>query len=82
MLGLLDRDPATISEGDPLPLGWHWLYFRQPFRSSRLARDGHETRGDFMPDVDLPRRMWAGGGRCARSGQPRSARRRNSGRGS
>ena len=61
MLGLLDRDPATLSEGDPLPLGWHWLYFRQPFRSSRLARDGHETRGDFMPDVDLPRRMWAGG---------------------
>lgn len=61
MLGLLDRDPRAISEGDPLPLGWHWLYFRQPRRASRLARDGHEVRGDFMPDVDLPRRMWAGG---------------------
>ena len=61
MLGLLDRDPRAISEGDPLPLGWHWLYFRQPVRASRLARDGHEVRGDFMPDVDLPRRMWAGG---------------------
>lgn len=61
MLGLLDRDPRAISEGDPLPLGWHWLYFRQPCRASRLARDGHEVRGDFMPDVDLPRRMWAGG---------------------
>lgn len=61
MLGLLDRDPRAISEGDALPLGWHWLYFRQPRRASRLARDGHETRGDFMPDVDLPRRMWAGG---------------------
>ncbi|MCY3707197.1 MAG: acyl-CoA dehydrogenase [Gammaproteobacteria bacterium] len=61
MLGLLDRDPRAISEGDPLPLGWHWLYFRQPRRASRLARDGHEVRGDFMPDVNLPRRMWAGG---------------------
>ncbi|MDE0358254.1 MAG: acyl-CoA dehydrogenase [Gammaproteobacteria bacterium] len=61
MLGLVDRDPRAISEGDPLPLGWHWLYFRQPVRASRLARDGHEVRGDFMPDIDLPRRMWAGG---------------------
>lgn len=61
MLGLLDRDPRSISEGDPLPLGWHWLYFRQPVRASRLASDGHELRGDFMPAVDLPRRMWAGG---------------------
>ena len=61
MFGLLDRDPRAISEGDPLPLGWHWLYFRQPCRASHLARDGHEVRGDFMPDVDLPRRMWAGG---------------------
>ena len=61
MLGLLDRDPRAISEGDALPLGWHWLYFTQPARASRLARDGHEVRGDFMPDVDLPRRMWAGG---------------------
>ena len=61
MLGLLDRDPRAISEGDRLPLGWHWLYFRQPRRASHLARDGHEVRGDFMPDVDLPRRMWAGG---------------------
>ena len=61
MLGLLDRDPRAISEDDPLPLGWHWLYFKQPYRASRLADDGHETRGDFMPDIDLPRRMWAGG---------------------
>ena len=61
MLGLLNRDPRGIAEGNPLPLGWHWLYFRQACRASRLARDGHEVRGDFMPDVDLPRRMWAGG---------------------
>ena len=61
MLGLLDRDPRTLAEGDPLPLGWHWLYFKQPVRASGLGPDGHEQRGAFMPEVDLPRRMWAGG---------------------
>ena len=61
MLGLLDRDPAGIGEDDPLPLGWHWLYFNEPLRASRLGADGHEERGAFMPEVDLPRRMWAGG---------------------
>ena len=61
MLGLLDRDPRTLSEGDPLPLGWHWLYFKEPLRASQLGTDGHESRGTFMPEVDLPRRMWAGG---------------------
>lgn len=61
MLALLDRDPATLAERDPLPLGWHWLYFRDAVRASSLGPDGHERRGTFMPDVGLPRRMWAGG---------------------
>lgn len=61
MAALLDRDPGTIAEGDPLPLGWHWLYFKRPVRASGLGPDGHERRGEFMPEVDLPRRMWAGG---------------------
>ena len=61
MLGLLDREPDGIGEDDPLPLGWHWLYFNEPLRASRLGPDGHEERGAFMPIVDLPRRMWAGG---------------------
>lgn len=61
MQALLDRDPAGIGEGDPLPLGWHWLYFKKPVRTSGLGPDGHERRGRFMPEIDLPRRMWAGG---------------------
>jgi len=61
MQALLDRDPAGIGEGDPLPLGWHWLYFKRPVRTSGLGPDGHERRGTFMPEIDLPRRMWAGG---------------------
>lgn len=61
MQALLDRDPDGPREGDPLPLGWHWFYFQQPLRASSLGVDGHERRGAFMPEVDLPRRMWAGG---------------------
>ena len=61
MQALLDRDPTGIGEGDPLPLGWHWLYFKKPVRASGLGPDGHERRGAFLPEIDLPRRMWAGG---------------------
>lgn len=43
-----------------LPAGWHWLYFNPPESQSLLAPDGHPPRGDFLPPVDLPRRMWAG----------------------
>ena len=61
MQALLDRDPNGLREGDPLPLGWHWFYFKRTLRASSLGVDGHERRGAFMPEVDLPRRMWAGG---------------------
>lgn len=46
--------------GDPLPPLWHWLYFLEAAPQSRLGPDGHAERGDFLPPVPLPRRMWAG----------------------
>ncbi|MEZ4416393.1 MAG: MaoC family dehydratase N-terminal domain-containing protein [Gemmatimonadota bacterium] len=61
MCALLDRDPAALDTGAALPDGWHWLYFHEPAPSSALGADGHERRGDFLPPVPLPRRMWAGG---------------------
>ncbi len=61
MVGLLDREPSKVNLGDRLPLGWHWLYFRSVVPISHLAVDGHIPRGGFMPETDLPRRMWAGG---------------------
>ena len=57
----LDRDPAALGEGDPLPPGWHWTLFHEPVRRAGLADDGHEARGAFLPPIPLPRRMWAGG---------------------
>lgn len=47
--------------GDSLPPLWHWLYFLPVHRQSELGPDGHGERGGFLPPVDLPRRMWAGG---------------------
>jgi 3-methylfumaryl-CoA hydratase len=61
MAATLDLDPDAFRKGAVLPEFWHWIYFMHPVRRSRLGEDGHELRGDFMPPVELPRRMWAGG---------------------
>lgn len=57
----LDQNADGLKEGARLPDGWHWIYFNDPTPASRLGTDGHEARGDFLPEVPLPRRMWAGG---------------------
>ncbi|SDE40773.1 3-methylfumaryl-CoA hydratase [Paracoccus isoporae] len=54
----LDHAPA---DGDPLPPGWHWLQFNPFVRQRDVGQDGHPKRGGFLPAVNLPRRMWAGG---------------------
>jgi 3-methylfumaryl-CoA hydratase len=61
MAALLDRSAEAIQRGEVLPWGWHWLYFHPTSRQSELASDGHSRRGDFLPAVPLPRRMWVGG---------------------
>ena len=57
----LDLEIPYPQTGDPLPPLWHWLYFLPFHRQSELGADGHARRGGFLPPVDLPRRMWAGG---------------------
>ncbi|MBS0223108.1 MAG: MaoC family dehydratase N-terminal domain-containing protein [Proteobacteria bacterium] len=54
-----ERDPPP-RPGDPLPPLWHWLFFLEAVPQSRIGPDGHPERGDFLPPVPLPRRMWAG----------------------
>lgn len=53
--------PPEIGAGRPVPPLWHWLYFPEIVPLSRSGPDGHPARGDFLPPVPLPRRMWAGG---------------------
>ena len=57
----LDHPVAPAPAGAPLPPLWHWLYFLPVHAQSELGPDGHARRGGFLPPVELPRRMWAGG---------------------
>ena len=56
----LDRDDPFPKMGDPLPVGWHAILFPRIVRHSQIGPDGHPQRGDFLPPVPLPRRMFAG----------------------
>tara|TARA_B100000315_G_scaffold60529_1_gene54887 strand:+ start:10673 stop:11548 length:876 start_codon:yes stop_codon:yes gene_type:complete len=60
MSATLDRDDSDPEFGDAIPASWHWLFFNKAARRSKLGIDGHPARGDFLPPVPLPRRMWAG----------------------
>lgn len=55
----LDGDPPGHYE--PLPPFYHHLFFWDVRAPDELGRDGHPKLGDFIPDLGLPRRMWAGG---------------------
>ncbi|MFK7835198.1 MAG: acyl dehydratase [Sulfitobacter sp.] len=57
MLGV----PGEFATGDPLPPFFHQLYFWSPELPSQLGRDGHPKVGGLIPDMGLPRRMWAAG---------------------
>ena len=52
---------GTIRAGAPLPPFFHQLYFWTPHPPDALGRDGHPRVGGLIPDLGLPRRMWAGG---------------------
>ena len=65
MGGVIIGLAATLEREAPadgvVPPLWHWLYFLPVHRQSELGPDGHGRRGEFLPPVELPRRMWAGG---------------------
>jgi 3-methylfumaryl-CoA hydratase len=60
LAAMLDRDDPFPKLGDPFPLGWHAILFPRIVRHSEIGPDGHPQRGDFLPPVPLPRRMFAG----------------------
>jgi len=57
----LDLAAPDAAAGTPLPPLAHWLYALPLHRASEIGTDGHAKRGGFLPPIDLPRRMWAGG---------------------
>lgn len=57
----LDRSDR-LKDGDVLPPFFHQIYFWDPQMAHDLGRDGHPKTGKgLIPDMGLPRRMWAGG---------------------
>ncbi len=56
----LDRDDAPLKDGDAIPPGWHQIYLHRVAKLDDTAADGHPRKGDFLPPIPLPRRMWAG----------------------
>ena len=57
----LDREDPFPKDGEPVPPGFHWTLFPPLARQSDVGHDGHPKKGGFLPPVELPRRMWAGG---------------------
>lgn len=60
LAALLDYERPPWPPNEVPPLG-HWLYFLPRAPMSLIDADGHLKRGGFLPPIDLPRRMWAGG---------------------
>lgn len=59
----LARWCATFDRAVPqthAPQAYHWCLCLPDAPTAQLDADGHPQRGDFLPPVDLPRRMWAG----------------------
>lgn len=63
LAALFDDELPAPGAGDVLPPLWHWAALARWPVSSELDRDGHPVRGasSFLPPLDLPRRMFAGG---------------------
>ncbi|OMH38887.1 MaoC family dehydratase N-terminal domain-containing protein [Motiliproteus sp. MSK22-1] len=51
----------SCDNSSPLPPLWHWIFFNPQHNTADLGPDGHARKGGFLPPIDLPRRMWAGG---------------------
>ncbi|MGH8249858.1 MAG: FAS1-like dehydratase domain-containing protein [Steroidobacteraceae bacterium] len=59
LAALLDWAAPPLATEDLPPL-WHWIYFTPGTRAGELGVDGHTLKGGFLPEVPLPRRMFAG----------------------
>ncbi|MDT0213057.1 hypothetical protein Q9R29_04090 [Rothia sp. ARF10] len=56
--GVLGR--GALTTGEPLPLGWHEIWFRDPLATGGVAEDGHAEEHALMPRRRPRRRVYAG----------------------
>lgn len=57
---VLDKPASSDALSQPFFPVAHWLLFKPTASMSELGEDGHPRLGGFIPDLGLPRRMWAG----------------------
>lgn len=60
LAALLDREGVPLARGTPVPPHWIAVLFDDAAPQSRLGPDGVALKGEFLPPVELPRRMLAG----------------------
>lgn len=60
MAAMLDLDPDTFERGSPVPPHWYSMFFTINARRSQIGHDGHPKKGEFLPPLPLPRRMFVG----------------------
>lgn len=51
---------APVAAKDDAPLALHWCLAPEMVATGDLGPDGHAAHGSFLPELGLPRRMWAG----------------------
>lgn len=56
----LDQDPSIFARDKALPQHWYSLFFNLNAPQAQLGPDGHPRKGDFLPPIPLPRRMFVG----------------------
>lgn len=60
MAAMLDLDPQSFDHGSAIPPHWYSMFFTPNARRSQIGHDGHPRKGDFLPPIPLPRRMFVG----------------------
>lgn len=60
MAAMLDLDPMDFEHGSAIPPHWYSMFFTPNARRSQIGHDGHPRKGEFLPAIPLPRRMFVG----------------------
>jgi len=60
MAALLNLDAQAYKRGGAIPAQWYVMLFTPTTPQTGLGPDGHAAKGQFLPPVTLPRRMFAG----------------------
>lgn len=60
MAAMLDQDPMEFRHDSVIPPHWYSMFFTPNARRSQIGHDGHPKKGDFLPPIPLPRRMFVG----------------------